>query len=420
MSYCQSAYHAPQDSLYGRGLPHGLARMVLALMCLVAALLTPRVALCAAAPDASLASRQAHHASGSPRQAAKVRNKPQKVSAPSRANKLRPEPLYRDNPTAMQAATDMAQRLQASPSWVRKTIGKAHRITNVIEAVTPGASTVAKDYGLYRSRVVQPTRIQAGVRFWQRNADTLARAERETGVSAGTIVGILGVETIYGKHMGGYRTIDALSTLAFDFPAAHPKSAQRAAYFLQELEEFLRLCKAQNLDPLTVRGSYAGALGMAQFMPSSWRQYALDFDGDGRIDLFGSRADAIGSVANYLAAFHWKPGMSTHYAVQLDPDKLDLPALLQNDIVPSMSPSAMLERGVTVEATGTHHPGLLALIELPNGSAATQYVAGTDNFYTVTRYNWSSFYAMSVIELGQAVQAQWQRESVARQAQTKP
>jgi membrane-bound lytic murein transglycosylase B len=374
----------------------------------------PRLALCAAAPDASLASRQAHHASESPRQVAKVRNKPQKASAPSRANKLRSAPLYRDKPAAMQAAAEMAQRLQVSPSWVRKTIGKAHRLDSVIEAVTPGASAAARDYGLYRSRVVEPARIQAGVRFWQRNADTLARAERETGVSAGTIVGILGVETIYGKHMGGYRTIDALSTLAFDFPAAHPKSAQRAAYFLQELEEFLRLCRAQNLDPLTVRGSYAGALGMAQFMPSSWRQYAVDFDGDGHIDLFGSRADAIGSVANYLAAFHWKQGMSTHYAVQLDPDKLDLPALLQNDIVPSMSPSALLERGVTVEAAGAHHPGLLALIELPNGSAATQYVAGTDNFYTVTRYNWSSFYAMSVIELGQAVQAQWQRESAVR------
>jgi membrane-bound lytic murein transglycosylase B len=177
-------------------------------------------------------------------------------------------------------------------------------------AVTPGQASAARDWSLYRSRVVEPTHIEAGVRFWERNADTLARAERETGVSASTIVGILGVETMYGKHMGGYRTLDALSTLAFDFPAAHPKASQRAAYFLQELEEFLRLCKTQGLNPLEVRGSYAGALGMAQFMPSSWRQYAVDFDGDGRIDLFGSRADAIGSVANYLAAFHWKAGMA--------------------------------------------------------------------------------------------------------------
>jgi membrane-bound lytic murein transglycosylase B len=148
---------------------------------------------------------------------------------------------------------------------------------------------------------------------------------------------------------------------------------------------------------------------MAQFMPSSWRQYAVDFDGDGRIDLFGSRADAIGSVANYLAAFHWKSGMATHYPVQLDPQKLDLPALLQNDIVPSLSPGAMADRGAVLDVAGQRHPGLLALIELPNGSMPTQYVAGTDNFYSVTRYNWSSFYAMAVIELGQAVARQTER-----------
>jgi membrane-bound lytic murein transglycosylase B len=320
------------------------------------------------------------------------------------AKRTRAEPAtYRSNAAAMAAANAMAARLHMRPASVRGVIGKARRLPAVVKAVTPGQATAARDWSLYRSRVVEPMRIQAGVEFWQRNADTLARAERETGVSASVIVGILGVETIYGKHMGGYRTIDALSTLAFDFPAAHPKAAQRAAYFLQELEEFLRLCKTQRLDPLKVRGSYAGALGMAQFMPSSWRQYAVDFDRDGRIDLFGSRADAIGSVANYLAAFHWKSGMATHYAVELDPQKLDLPALLRNDIVPSMSPSAMQEQGAAVEAAGAQHEGLLALIELPNGSAANQYVAGTDNFYTVTRYNWSSFYAMSVIELGQAV-----------------
>ena len=321
------------------------------------------------------------------------------------AKKPHPEALYRDNPAAMQAATAMAERLQMRPAWVRGVIGKAHRLPAVVKAVTPGEASAARDWSLYRSRVVEPARIQAGVQFWQRNADTLARAERQSGVPASVIVGILGVETIYGKHMGGYRTVDALSTLAFDFPAAHPRAAQRAAYFLQELEEFLRLCKAQGLDPLKVRGSYAGALGMAQFMPSSWRQYAVDFDGDGHIDLFGSRADAIGSVANYLAAFHWKAGMATHYAVQLDPQKLNLPTLLQNDIVPSLSPATLLENGVAVDTAGARHAGLLALIELPNGPAPTQYVAGTDNFYALTRYNWSSFYAMSVIELGLAIKA---------------
>lgn len=311
---------------------------------------------------------------------------------------------YKNNPAAMAEATAMAQRMNVRPAWVRNVIGKAKRMPGVIKAVTPGQASAARDWTLYRSRVVEPSRVAAGARFWQHNAATLARAERETGVSAATIVGILGIETIYGKQMGGYRTLDALSTLAFDFPAAHPRAAQRSAYFLQELEEFLRLCKTQGRDPLSVRGSYAGAMGMAQFMPSSWRQYAVDFDGDGRIDLFGSPADAIGSVAHYLAAFHWKSGQPTHYPVQLDALKLDLPGLLKNDIVPSLSPAVMRDKGVTVGDGGDQHPGLLALIELPNADRPAQYAAGTDNFYTITRYNWSSFYAMAVIELGQAVE----------------
>jgi membrane-bound lytic murein transglycosylase B len=319
-----------------------------------------------------------------------------------------------------EAADRMAQSNALSRSWVRNTLAQARMLPEVARAVTPAQGPGVRNWQVYRDRMVDPVRVQAGVQFWLRNAQALERAERETGVPASVVVGILGVETIYGQRMGGYRTLDALSTLAFDFPQAHPKATQRAAYFLQELEEFLRLCKAQGLDPLTVRGSYAGALGLAQFMPSSWRQYAVDFDKDGRIDLFGSRADAIGSVANYLAAFHWKAGMATHYAVQFDTQKLDLPALLQNDIVPSLSPAALLEKGVALDAKGAQHPGLLALIELPNGAAPTQYVAGTDNFYTVTRYNWSSFYAMAVIELGQEVQGAYEREAALRQSLARP
>jgi membrane-bound lytic murein transglycosylase B len=207
--------------------------------------------------------------------------------------------------------------------------------------------------------------------------------------------------------MGKFRVLDALATLAFDFPASHPKAPARAAYFLQELEDFLVWCEASGRDPLTVRCSYAGAMGMAQFMPSSWRKYAVDFDGDGKTDLFRNSADAIGSVANYLAAFGWKAGLPTHYPVQLDASRLNLPALLEKDILPSMTPTQMTERGAVLPAQALQHTGPLALIELVNGNdAAPGYVAGTENFYVVTRYNWSSFYAMAVIELGEAVQAQ--------------
>jgi membrane-bound lytic murein transglycosylase B len=240
-----------------------------------------------------------------------------------------------------------------------------------------------------------------------RNAKVLEQAERQTGVPASLVVGILGVETLYGKRMGKYRVLDALASLAFDFPASHPKAPARAAYFLQELEAFLVWCQATGRDPLTVRGSYAGAMGIAQFMPSSWQKYAVDFDGDGQIDLFDNSKDAIGSVANYLAAFGWKAGMPTHYPVQLDATRLDLPALLEKDILPSMSPAQMAERGALLPPQALQHTGQLALIELLNGNEApASYVVGTDNFYVVTRYNWSSFYAMAVIELGHAVQAQ--------------
>jgi len=314
---------------------------------------------------------------------------------------------YANKPAAVAAADSIAQNNALSHTWVRATLAQAHRLPEVVRAVTPTQDPGVRNWQVYRDRMVDPVRVEAGVQFWLRNAKTLERAERETGVPASVIVGILGVETIYGKRMGKYRVLDALATLAFDFPASHPKAPARAAYFLQELESFLVWCQATGRDPLTVRGSYAGAMGMAQFMPSSWQKYAVDFDADGRIDLFDNSKDAIGSVANYLAAFGWKRGMPTHYAVQLDTAHLDLPALLEKDILPSMSAAQMGARGAILPSQALQHAGPLALIELVNGNdALPSYVAGTDNFYVVTRYNWSSFYAMSVIELGLAVQAQ--------------
>ena len=319
---------------------------------------------------------------------------------------------YANHPAARAASDSMAQNSALNRTWVRATLAQARMLPDVVRAVTPAKDPSVRNWQVYRDRMVDPMRIEAGVQFWLRNAKTLERAERETGVPASVIVGILGVETIYGKHMGKYRVLDALATLAFDFPASHPKAPARAAYFLQELESFLVWCQATGRDPLTVRGSYAGAMGMAQFMPSSWQKYAVDFDADGRIDLFDNSKDAIGSIANYLAAFGWKAGMPTHYPVQLDATRLDLPALLEKDIVPSMSSAQMAERGVILPPQALQHAGLLALIELVNGNDATpSYVAGTDNFYVVTRYNWSSFYALSVIELG---------EAVAREMQSKP
>jgi membrane-bound lytic murein transglycosylase B len=258
---------------------------------------------------------------------------------------------------------------------------------------------------VYRSRFIDPIRIRAGQRFWQENQAMLERAEREYGVPAEIIVGIIGVETIYGQQMGTFRVMDALATLAFDFPSAHPRAKERTEFFRRELEQFLSLTNRSNTDPFEPRGSYAGAMGLGQFMPSSWVRYAVDYDGDGRVDLFNSPADAIGSVANYFRGHGWTPGMPTHFGVQFDAARLQMDDLLAPDILPTFSVASMQAKGAVLDAAGVQHNGPLALVELQNGAEAPSYVAGTENFYAITRYNWSSYYAMAVIELGETIEA---------------
>lgn len=305
----------------------------------------------------------------------------------------------------MRYADDLAQRRDLDPAWVRRALGQAQKLPVVIRLMQPAPRGVAKNWRVYRSRFIDATRIHAGVRFWNANREALERAEREYGVPPEIIVGIIGVETLYGQQMGNFRVIDALATLAFDFPSSHPRAAERSEFFLNELEQFLTLQSRLNADPLLPLGSYAGAMGMPQFMPSSRLKYAVDFDGDGSIDLSHSPADVIGSVASYFKAFNWQPGMPTHYPVRFDPATLDMDALMAPDILPTFSVASFTARGAVLEGQALRHTGPLALVELQNGDDAPQYVAGTDNFYAITRYNWSSYYAMAVIELGDEIKA---------------
>ncbi|WP_371134275.1 lytic murein transglycosylase B [Polaromonas sp.] len=320
------------------------------------------------------------------------------------------ETAYASRPEVMRFADDLASRRDLDVLWVRQAIGQARMSPTVIRLMQPPAKSFSKNWRVYRSRFIDPIRIAAGARFWQDNQATLARAEQEYGVPADIIVGIIGVETIYGRDTGKFRVLDALTTLAFDFPAAHPRARERSEFFKGELEQFLSHQSRLGSDPTAPRGSYAGAMGMPQFMPSSWVKYAVDFDGDGRIDLWNSPADVIGSVANYFKAFNWQTGMPTHYPVRFDTATLDMDALMAPDILPTFSVASFSAKGAVLEGDALSHTGPLALIELlngdpNNGGSPPTYVAGTENFYAITRYNWSSYYAMAVIDLGREVAA---------------
>ena len=314
-------------------------------------------------------------------------------------------PQYADRVDAMQFAEDMAARLDLDPAWVKNAIGQARYSATVARLMQPPVKTFVKNWRVYRSRFIDPVRIEAGARFWQANQAILERAEKDYGVPAEIIVGIIGVETIYGRDTGTFRVMDALTTLAFDFPASHPRANERSAFFKGEIEQFLTLQSRRGADPFEARGSYAGAMGMPQFMPSSWVKYAVDFDGDGNIDLWNNPADVIGSVANYFKAFGWQPGMPTYYPVSFDKSRLDMDALMAPDILPTFGVASFTAKGAILEGAGLEHRGPLALVELLNGPDTPQYVAGTENFYVITRYNWSSYYAMAVIELGREVAA---------------
>ena len=332
-----------------------------------------------------------------------AQGKPPAKQRPTNRPPSRPAFFYGDHPAAMAFAGDLAERRQLDSAWVRAQVAQAQRLEAAIRGVTPPPRGVPKNWAAYRARFIEPTRIAAGQRFWQDNRDALARAEAEFGVPASLIVGVIGVETLYGRHTGTHKVIDAITTLAFDFPASHPRAAARTAFFRDELEQLLSLCHRNGSDPHSLLGSFAGAMGLPQFMPSSWARYAIDFDADGKVDLFDSPADVIGSVANYFKAFGWQTGMPTHYPVRFDPATLDLNTLLAPDILPSFGVADFQAKGAVLDGAALQHTGKLALVELENAGAPSSYVAGTENFYVVTRYNWSSYYALAVIELGEAV-----------------
>ncbi len=337
-------------------------------------------------------------------QASDTKKKPKSKSPKATATSPAAGPTYTKRQDVNEWAEQMAKSSQLDVKWVKAQLAQARFIPSIPKLILPPTQISKKNWNAYQARFIEPKRIQAGVQFWKENQSTLDRAEQTFGVPPWLVVGIIGVETFYGQHTGNFRTLDALSTLTFDFPKEHPRATERQAFFSKELAQFLLLAHKEKVKPSSIKGSYAGALGLPQFMPSSWAKFAVDFDGDQHIDLFANKVDVIGSVANYFKAFQWQSGMPTHYPVTFNRELLDMDALMAPDILPSFSIANFVAKGAVIDGEALAHKGPLALIELLNGDDPPSYVAGTENFYAITRYNWSSYYAMAVIELGQAVE----------------
>jgi membrane-bound lytic murein transglycosylase B len=342
-------------------------------------------------------------AMASPTQPATGKAAPQATPKPSR----KPAPAepalpYRGRPELRAFAQEVATRRNWDPAWVMIQLEGARQLPRVARLIMPPPVGVPKNWAAYRDRFVEPKRIAAGLAFWQQHAAALQRAETQYGVPLEVVVGIIGVETFYGRVTGDFRVLDALATLSFDFPSGR---SDRSGFFRSELEELLVLARREGIRADTVKGSYAGAIGWPQFLPGSINRHAVDFDGDGHIDLQRSVIDAIGSVAHYLQAHGWQPGLATHHAVTPPPEGPGRTLLLGPDIKPSFTAAEFAEHGARLDEAGARHTGLLALVEVQNGDAAPSHVAGTQNFWSITRYNWSSYYALAVITLGEAVKA---------------
>jgi membrane-bound lytic murein transglycosylase B len=274
---------------------------------------------------------------------------------------------------------------------VRALLKAAQPQPKIIEAMERPAEKVSP-WWQYREHFITPERISEGVQFWGEHKDSLERIAAQYRVEPEYVVAILGVETRYGRMTGRYRVLDALATLAFNYPPRH-------AYFTKELEQFLILAKENKLDPLTLTGSYAGAMGAPQFMPSSYRHFAVDANNDSQRDLWGDWDDVIASVANYLHESGWRPGspvlaeatVTQEGPLEVEPRKLEL-----TDTV-----GGLAARGIKTELdVAPDTPALLIDAEQQDGPA---YRVGFHNFYVITRYNTSPRYAMAVHELAQAV-----------------
>ena len=287
---------------------------------------------------------------------------------------------------------EMAQKHQFRRAALQRLFAQVQMRPAVIRAMTTPAT--ARPWFEFRDIYVNHARIEGGVRFWRLHAASIERAAREYGVPAELIVATLGIETNYGRNTGTFKVLEALATLAFQYPP-------RADHFRHELEEFLLLARESGIDPLAVKGSFAGAIGIPQFLPSSYRSYAVDFDHDGKRDLVGTPADAIGSVANYYRQFGWREGDAAIVPVDVTGAAVDVAA---TGSIKPRSPVGQLRRQgvVPLAVVDDEAEAALFVVETESGP---RYWLGLNNFYVITRYNRSVNYALAVLELGHELRA---------------
>ena len=290
-------------------------------------------------------------------------------------------------------AEEMAAKHTFDKASLALLLGAAQKQQRILDAIASPAE--AKPWYAYRPIFVTESRIREGIEFWNANAATLNRAAEVYGVPPEIIVAIIGVETRYGRHKGGFRVIDSLATLAFNYPP-------RSAFFRRELEQFLLLAREENLDPLQPVGSYAGAMGRPQFISSSYRRYAIDFDGDGFRDLWQNDADAIGSVANYFARHGWQSGEPITYRAAVEGDGFN--QVLSSSPKTDHTIGELRAQGVHIDAPlADDQPATLFRLDTRSDP---EYWVGLKNFYVITRYNHSILYAMAVYQLSQEIMAQ--------------
>ena len=304
----------------------------------------------------------------------------------------------------------LIEQLEASkvyaPGELTTLFEQVNRQPKVLESIARPAEK-SKEWREYRPIFMTESRIKDGLSFWNEHQDTLARAEKTFGVPASMLVAILGVETKYGYNKGSYPVIESLATLGFDYPP-------RAPFFRKELREFLILTKQNGMDPLAIKGSYAGAMGFPQFMPSSWRNLAVDFDGDNRIDLINNPVDAIGSIANYFKGNGWRSNELVAVRARLTNQSYD------------NATSTELKTVSTLAQLATQGIAPLQALELPastpvsgirlQGMNGGEFWIGFNNFYVITRYNRSILYAMAALQLSQALEAAKQERNQAAAA----